>query len=92
MVTKRNIILPVMAEVCHFVVFACIVPMSYLGGCSSNEELQRLLDEKGRLEIEHNELRQELVAFKQDWATLQNENSSAKLIQELREELRKASV
>lgn len=91
MVTKRNIILPVMAEVCHFVVFACIVPMAYLGGCSSNEELQRLLDEKGRLEIEHNELRQELVAFKQDWATLQNEDSSAKLIQELREELRKAA-
>ena len=36
-------------------------------------------------------MRQELVAFKQDWATLQNEHSSAKLIQELREELCKAA-
>ncbi len=91
MKTTRNTILPVMAGVRHFAVFAFVVSMAYLGGCSSDEESRRLLDEKGRLEKERDGLRQELFALKQDWAILQNEDSSAKLIQELREELRKAA-
>jgi len=69
-----------------FLLIFCLL----FGGCGSNGELQRVLDEKSRLELEHDKLRQELLTLKQDWAILQDENSSAKLIQELREELRTA--
>jgi len=47
------------------------------------------LEEKSRLEIERDRLRQDLLALEQDWAALQNKEASAKLVQELRDELRK---
>lgn len=62
-----------------------------LGGCSSNGELQRIMEEKGSLEVEHDKLKKELLALKQDWTVLQDNDSSVKLIQELREKLREAA-
>jgi hypothetical protein len=69
-----------------FLLISCLL----LGGCSSSGESQRILNEKNRIAIERDEFRQELIALKQDWAILQDENSSAKLIQELREKLQEA--
>lgn len=90
MAPKRDNVSNVRGRICCFTVFIFIVPVIYLGGCSSSEKLEQLLEEKSRLEIERDALRQELLVLKQDWAALQNQDASAKLIHEVREELRMA--
>lgn len=74
------------------IVFALpiVIYLMSLAGCASNQKLQQLLEEKNKLQIEYTKVSDELSLLRQDWHDLQNEESAAKLVLNLREKLRKA--